>query len=150
MVGHHCVKHWSKTQSTIASSSGGAELGGIAYGMAQSIGVQCLCADLGMIVDINLFSNTTAAIGITKRGGLGKIRHLHTSYLWVQEKVQKGLVMVNKIRGSENPADVLTKYVDAKTRSTALNKLNMKFYTGRSASAPATIGRGKTLQSSTP
>ena len=149
MMGNHCVKHWSKTQSTIALSSGEAELGGIAYGMAQSIGVQSLCADLGIVVDINLFSDATAAIGITKRRGLGKIRHLHTSDLWVQEKVQKGLVKVNKILGSENPADVLTKYVDAKTMSTALNKLNMKFYTGRAASAPATMGRGETQEPST-
>ena len=90
MMGNHCVKHWSKTQSTIALSSGEAKLGGIAYGMAQSIGVQSLCADLGIVVDINLFSDATAAIGITKRRGLGKIRHLHTSDLWVQEKNTKG------------------------------------------------------------
>ena len=65
--GSYCVKHWNTTQSTIALSSGEAELGGIAYGMAQSIGVQSLCADLGIVVDINLFSHSTAAIGITKR-----------------------------------------------------------------------------------
>ena len=35
----------SKTPSTIALSSGEAELGGIAYGMAQYIGVKSLCAD---------------------------------------------------------------------------------------------------------
>ena len=86
-MGDHCVKHWSNTQSTIALLSGEAEPGGIAYGMAQSIGVQYLCADLSIVVDIHLFSNATAAIGITKRKGLGKIRHLHTSDLWAQEKV---------------------------------------------------------------
>ena len=111
--------------------------------MAQSIGVQSRCADLGIVVDITLFSDATAAIGITKRRGLGNIRHLHTSDLCVQEKVQKGLAKVNKIIGSKQPADVLTKYADAKTMSTALNTLYMKFYTGRAASAPATMGRGK-------
>ena len=79
MVGNHRVKHWNKTQSAIALSSGEAELGGIAYGMAQSIGVQSLCADLGGVVDIHMFSDATAAIEITKRRGLGEIRHLHTS-----------------------------------------------------------------------
>ena len=75
--------------------------------MAQSIAVQSLCADLGIVVEIHLFSDATAAIGITKRRGLGKMRHLHTSDLWEQDKIQKGLVKVNKILGSENPADVL-------------------------------------------
>ena len=79
MIGNHCVTHWSKTKSTIALSGGEAELGGIAYGMAQSISVQSLCADLSIVVDVHMFSGPSAAIGITKRGGLGEIRHLHTS-----------------------------------------------------------------------
>ena len=116
------VNDWSKTRSTIALSSGEAELGGIAYGTAQPIGLQSLCADVGLVVDIKLFSDATAAIGITKRRGLGKIRHLHTSDLWVKEKAQKGLVKVYKILGSENPADVLTKHVNGKTMSAALEQ----------------------------
>ena len=79
MMESRCVQHWHKTQTTIALSSGGAELVGIAYGMAQPIGVLSLCADLVIVVDINLFSNATAAIGIAKRGGLGKIGRHHTS-----------------------------------------------------------------------
>ena len=103
MMGNHCVKHWSKTQSTIALSSGEAELGGIAYGMAQSIGVQSLCADLGIVVDINLFSDATAAIGITKRRGLGKIRHLHTSDLWVHDNVQKASLKSTRFLAPRTP-----------------------------------------------
>ena len=144
MMGTQCVKHWSKTQSTIALSSGEAKLGGIAYGMAQFIGVPSLYANLGIVVNINMFSDATAAIGITKRRGLERIRHLHTSDLWAQEKVQNGLVEINKILGSERPADVLTKYVDCKTVNAALEKLHLKFYSGRAASGPATTGRGDT------
>ena len=143
MIGTHCVKHWSKTQSTIALSSGEAELGGIAYGTAQTLGLQSLAADLGMKLGINIWTDATAAIGITNRRGLGKIRHLHVSDLWIQEKVQKGLIKVNKILGSENPADVLTKYVDAKTMNAALEKLHLRFHEGRAKSAPGTMGLGK-------
>ena len=140
MLGTHCVKHWSKTQSTIAMSSGEAELAGIAYGVAQSLGIQSLAADLGMSLGIEVFSDATAAIGITKRRGLGKIRHLHVSDLWVQEKVQKGVISIHKILGTQNPADVLTKYVDCKTMAAALDKLSLRFHEGRAKSAPAMMG----------
>lgn len=39
MIGRCCVKHWSKTQSTISLSSGEAELHGITQGSAQALGV---------------------------------------------------------------------------------------------------------------
>ena len=54
------------------------------------------------------------------------------------------VVKTNKIRGIENPADVLTNYVDGKTMNAALDKLHVIFYSGRAASAPATMGRGDT------
>ena len=44
------VKHWSKTQTTVALSSGEAELHGIAAGMAQGLGLQALARDLGFEV----------------------------------------------------------------------------------------------------
>ena len=87
MIRSCCAKHWSKTQSTIALSSGEAELGGIAYGMAQALGLQSICRDLGMDLKLRVHSDATAAIGIAKRRGLGRIRHLHTADLWVQEKI---------------------------------------------------------------
>ena len=34
--GQHCIRHWSQTQAIIALSSGEAELGGLAKGIAQA------------------------------------------------------------------------------------------------------------------
>ena len=67
-----------------------------------------MCADVGITVDTRVLSDATAAIGITKRTRLGEMRHLHTSDLWVKEKVQKGFVKVNTNLSSESPADLLT------------------------------------------
>ena len=47
MLGSHTVRHWSKTQSTIALSSGEAELSGIGSGIAEALGVQSLARDVG-------------------------------------------------------------------------------------------------------
>ena len=46
LVKGYLVKHWSKTQPTIALSSGEAELVGIGQGMAQALGLQSLAQDM--------------------------------------------------------------------------------------------------------
>ena len=144
MIGSCCVKHWSKTQSTIALSSGEAELGGIAYGMAQALGLQSICRDLGMDLKLRVHSDATAAIGIAKRRGLGRIRHLHTADLWVQEIIRNGHVELLKTPGQESPADLFTKYVDRTVIAMAMKKMDLIFRDGRSAIAPQIMGKLRT------
>ena len=134
------VKHWSKTQSTIALSSGEAELAGIGSGMAQALGIQSLAADMGWSLKPRVFSDATAAIGISKRRGLGKIRHLHTADLWVQEQIRSERVILEKVLGADNPADIFTKYLDHTIMAKALKKMNCEFRTGRAKAAPDTMG----------
>ena len=112
MVGSHCVRHWSATQPTIALSSGEAELGGLAKGATYGIGLRSVAADLGMHFSIHLKTDATAALGMSRRLGVGKVRHLDTALLWLQTKVRSGDLMVSKIDGTANCADALTKYLD--------------------------------------
>ena len=85
MMGSHQIRHYSSTQPTVALSSGEAELVGIVKGATISLGLQSCAADLGIDVKVHLHSDASAAIGICRRRGLGKIRHLAVSYLWIQE-----------------------------------------------------------------
>ena len=140
MIGGCLLKHWSKTQSTISLSSGEAELHGIAFGAAQAIGLQSLLHDLGWKVRIRVHSDATAAIGICRRKGIGKIRHLATTDLWIQDKVRSKQLELVKILGAENPADVLTKYVSRQIMTAALAKLSLVPTAGRPASAPVAMG----------
>ena len=95
---------------------------------------------MGWHLQPRVWSDATAAIGISKRRGLGKIRHLHTADLWVQEKVRNGDVELLKVAGTENPADIFTKYLDKGIMEKALAQLNCHFMSGRAKSAPATMG----------
>ena len=140
MLGGAMVKHWSKTQTTIALSSGEAELIGIGAGCAQGLGIQSLAADMGWKLKLNVHSDATAALGMAKRRGLGKIRHLHCTDLWVQERVHKGDLFLHKVLGAENPADIFTKNVDSVLMNKELAKMNLFFMEGRAKSAPATMG----------
>ena len=135
------VKQWSKTQSTLALSSGEAELHGIAAGIAQGMGMRSIARDLGFTIGIRLHSDATAALGICRRRGLGKIRHLDVTDLWCQEQVRLGTVSLHKVLGSENPADVMTKYTDSATLQKMLGIMNLRPMEGRAACAPAVAAR---------
>ena len=65
--------------------------------------------DLGWDCKIRLLVDSSAAKSIASRTGLGKLRHLEIKFLWLQECVRRGKVIVSKVRGEVNPADVLTK-----------------------------------------
>ena len=99
MRGEHCVRHWSSTQTTIALSSGEAELSGIAKAMTYALGFQHMAKDLGFTFSIDVYSDAVAAIGIARRRGVGKIRHLDTTDLWVQAKIRSGALNLHKCWG---------------------------------------------------
>ena len=140
MVGGCLVKHWAKTQTTISLSSGESELHGIANGMAQALGIQPLMNDMGWKLPVTVHSDATAAIGIARRKGLGNIRHLDVTDLWIQDKVCSKAIGLKKILGADNPADMFTKYVERAILNKALQVMNLVSTDGRPACAPRALG----------
>ena len=140
MIGSHIVKHWSNTRTTVSLSSGEAESHGICAGVAQGLGLQRVFKDLGFDCKLKVFSDATAAIGIARRRGMGKIRHLDCSDLWVKEKIRNQQVSLHKVLGIENPADAFTKYVNQDILHKTMNTIGMKRLKGMPARAPDTLG----------
>ena len=83
-----------------------------------------------------MFPDASVALGIIERRGLGELRHIHTSYLWLQEANAIRSVGFNKVPGSENPADMLTKHVDRSLLHKHMSKLGLHLEGGRADSAP--------------
>ena len=137
LLGGCNVRQWAKTQTTLALSSGEAELHGINMGITQGLGLQSLAKDLGFDFKIRVHSDATAAIGMCRRRGLGKVRHLDVSDLWAQDKIRNKKVELVKVLGAINPADIMTKYTNADTLNKMLNLMGMRFSDGRAACAPA-------------
>ena len=79
--GNHCIKTWSSTQATIALSSAEAELYALTKGAGQGLGMMTLMEDLGVPTSVTVHTDASAAIGIVRRAGLGKLRHLNVRYL---------------------------------------------------------------------
>ena len=135
VLGSHVVKAWSTTQSIVALSSAEAELTGLCKGGSHGLGLQSLCKDLGLHVSLRLHSDSTAAIGVCRRRGLGRIRHLAVADLWLQDKVRNNELSVHKVAGKDNPADALTKFVDAATLQKALARMRIEPEEGRASTA---------------
>jgi len=93
--------------------------------------------DLNIELPLRLWTDSTAAIGVTSRQGVGKIRHLDTRTLWVQQAVRTGRVEVRKVKGTENPADLFTKHLPSAEKMKQLVELfGCRFEDGRAACAP--------------
>ena len=113
---------------------------GICDGVSQGLGLQSICRDLGFNYKLRIHSDATAAIGIARRRGMGKISHLDCSDLWVQEKIRSQKIKLTKINGSENPADASTKHGDKNNLNMSMSKIGMHKLNGRPAYAPDTMG----------
>ena len=109
-------------------------------GCAQALGLQSLLHNLGWDIKIKVRSDATAAIGIARRKGMGNIRHLDTTDLWIQDVIRSGKIDLSKVTGPENPADILTKYVERKAIESALPRMSLVPTDGRPASAPIAMG----------
>ena len=90
-----------------------------------------MARDLGDDLTIGVYSDATAAIAISQRLGLGKLRHIETQYVWLQEKVADKHLSMHKVHGTSNPADMLTKALNAETLGRHLEFANFKVDVGR-------------------
>ena len=79
------------------------------------MGIASLGRDFGDELEIELWTDSSAAKGVASRIGLGKIRHLDTALLWLQNYVEKGRIKIKKEKGIENVADLGTKDLDEAT-----------------------------------
>ena len=93
--GGSVIKHWSRTQKSRALSSGEAEYYAVVGGCAEALGVQSILQDLGWPdVCVQVGSDSSTAISVSGRRGLGKLRHNELKYLWVQEVVNAKRVRI--------------------------------------------------------
>ena len=79
--------------------------------------------DFGLKLAVQVWTDSSAALGISMRSGLGKPWHLETRTLWMQDKVRTRAIQVRKVRGDVDPADLFTKHLPSKDKIHQLAKL---------------------------
>ena len=95
-LGEHTIKTYSKQQKVVALSSAEAELYAMVAAWAEPMAIQAYAADLGLELKSELYTDSSAALGIAKRAGIGKVRHLRTQGLWIQETRCSGRIAYKK------------------------------------------------------
>ena len=119
MLGHHLIKAWSATQANISLSSGEAEFYGVVKTSSRGLGILQLALDFGFDrhgeMDLEVLTDSSAAKGIAVRRGAGKVRHIETGALWVQQALNNGRFALSKVDGKKNVSDLMTKAVDHST-----------------------------------
>ena len=113
MLGKHCIKTWSSTQGAVALSSAEAEFYAMIEAVVRAKGVLNVMKEIGFVIaeSIQLFTDSSAAKSFVSRRGLGKMKHLEIRDLWLQREVGLGKVIVSKVDGPRNPADLMTKFL---------------------------------------
>ena len=84
-----------------------------------------LLADLGVEVQAAVHTDASAAIGIVRRSGLDKLRHLNVRYLWLGEQVTGGNMALRKVHGLVNPAGLVIKHLAQAAVTKHVNMLDM-------------------------
>ena len=103
--------------------------------------MQAILEEFGVQADLVVKSDAIAAIGIVKRQGLGRVRHLAVGDLWVQQRAKQGEVHYEKLDGKKNTSDMLTKAVEQEVIQRHMQALGMQFRSGRNPATPAYTGK---------
>ena len=105
VLGANILSH-SRTQATVALSSGEAELYAIGSGTADALFVRSLVEESKLFQKANLcvFTDSNVGKSIASRFGASrKTKHVELRYLYVQELVTSGMVRIKKVLGTLNP-----------------------------------------------
>ena len=103
---------------------------------AETLGIASLLRDMGVDAIGEVYADSSAALGIAQRQGMGYVRHIRTQALWVHEVRATGRLSYKKVLGTRNPSDILTKHVASTLLDTHLMTIGVEFRAGRADSAP--------------
>ena len=131
MHGSHCIKHSSNVQTTVSLSSGESEFYAIVKAGAVGLSQQALLHDWGIKVNLRVLSDSSAARGTCSRQGLGQTRHVQTRYLWVQKKVARNELKLEKVATDKNLSDLCTKPLPEAATEKHLRTMGLKHYEKR-------------------
>ncbi|KAL0433193.1 UNVERIFIED_CONTAM: Retrovirus-related Pol polyprotein from transposon TNT 1-94 [Sesamum latifolium] len=119
---------WRSTlQSTVALSTTEAEYMAITEAVKEAIWLQGLLGELGIDQKhVTIHCDSQSAIQLAKNQVYhARTKHIDVRYHFVREILEEGGVKIQKIRTTENPADMLTKIVTAIKFKFCLDLINL-------------------------
>ena len=81
-------------------------------------------------------TDASVAKGIANRKGLGRGRHIEVNQLWVQDRVARGDLTIEKVNGKDNVADSFAKHVNVEDILAHMHRASQEIIQARHAIAP--------------
>ena len=92
--------------------------------------------EFGIEAPLKIKGDAIAAMGMVKRQGLGRVRHLAVADLWIQQKAKDGSAKYEKLPGAQNTSDIMTKAVEAEVLERHMRELGFEYREGRNRLTP--------------
>ena len=129
-LGSSCIDARCKGQALIALSSAEAEFYGLISSASHGLGEQSMLKDWGICCPLVINMDATSGIAIGSRRGLGRVKHIDTSFLWIQDCVQEGKISLRKRSTQEMWADLMTKASEGPRIKQLLDLMSFEFKSG--------------------
>ena len=109
-LGSHTIQIKAASQKVVALSSMEAEYYGMCRGATQAVFIHHVLEfwqlNPGKMI---LKVDSSSAKALVERRGVGKTRHVQARFLWLQDLIFAKQMIVQKVNGKVNDADLVTK-----------------------------------------
>ena len=86
-----------------------AEFYAVVKGASTGISIVALYADLGFALKLVIESDSSSARAMCARSGVGRVKHMATRYMWIQEQLRDGVFTLISVPTADNVSDPFTK-----------------------------------------
>ena len=123
------VTSWSRSQKSIALSSCEAEYLAAVGGGAEGIQIGRLWNFLvRKETEVAVVTDSSSCRAVAQRQGVGRLKHIETKYLWLQQCVKLGILTMTGVATLLNVADIGTKKLSRLRRRFLMFLMGMVFY----------------------
>ena len=142
LIGSNFLKGSWHTQNRVILSSAEAGLIALVKCSAELLGMRSATKDWGVESSGVVYADSSTAVAIANRKGAGKLRHINISTLWIQERQDREDLELRKVLGTENPADVMTKYLTRESTDKCMGYMSQERLAGRAEAGLQVRGGG--------
>ena len=126
MLGKNLIETSTSTQQVVALSSSESEFYGVLRSAACALQLRALMVELDLKLTVRVLSDSSGARGMIKRSGSGKVKHLETRYLWLQERHRRKELEIGVVDTSLNVSDLGTKFHPAWRQKQLMDMMPIK------------------------
>ncbi len=112
--GDSTIGPWSKLQPVVALSTAEAEYYSIVTGVERGMAIQGMLAEVNIQTKLIVRTDSLAAKQSVEKVGLLHVKHMSMRMMFLKDLQRSGSIEVEKILGTENPADMFTKPLNLK------------------------------------